>query len=356
MIYGLKKGDDFLNNWVTGEKEFLQTLHKRMGSSGLQWRDDCIVRPITSELSLVYSIDSLNRKPSNNRANDSRSFGKWIASIIANDVIACGVAPKGLALDIGLSAFHDEADLCDFVDGVLDVCSCYNMNYEGGNLNRGTFIGGVSWGVSAPERIIRREGAQDGSILLATARIGLGWAIEVLQQINECDHILLDKELEYEISHFKDNPVVNLNAYQEIWELGVIDCGMDLTDGIIEFGYEIFERTGLGVVFSPGNPHELVKYVSSILQIDPDDMMFEPGYDTPYAHGWCIQKQNIEIVCSNLNKYSIPYTILGEVTRNVSGVYRKKGDHLKQLPRYWDDKAKSESSYELWRKNILDTV
>lgn len=342
-----------MTSWNIGEKEFLINLHKRLGHSGLDWRDDCIIRPLTPDISIVYSLDSLQRKPSNNRANDSRAFGKWISALIVNDVIACGVLPKGLALDIGLSAFQNEADLFEFIDGVLDVCHHYNMTYEGGNLNRGDFIGGVSWGISNPDAIIRREGAKDGSILLATARIGLGWAIDLLQRIDDRGHHIIDEQMAYEIAHFKDNPVINLNAFEEIWKLDVIECGMDLTDGIIEFGFEIFDRTGLGVILSPSNPHKIVEYVSSILHIDPQDIMFDPGYDTPYAHGWCIKKVNVDIVCSILTKHSIPYTILGEVTHEVSGVYRKTGESLKPLPRFWDDKVKGSSNYEQWQKNII---
>lgn len=342
-----------MNNWKTGEKEFLQSLHEKIGSYKLYWRDDCIVQPINSELSLVYSLDSLDRAPSNNRANDSKSTGKWVTSIIANDVIACGVAPRGISLDIGISSFCDEDDIYNFIDGVLDVCSYYNMKYEGGNLNRGTFIGGMSWGLSKTNAIIRREGAQDNSILLAPTQIGLGWSIELMQKCKDFRQDVLDDELIREIRFFKENPVVNLQAFQEIWNLGVIDCGMDLTDGIIEFGYEIYDRTGLGVVFSPNNPHKLVKYIASLLHIDFDDVMFDPGYDTPYAHGWCIQKTNVGLVCNILNKYNIPYTILGEVTKNVAGVYRKKGCDIKPLPRFWDDKIKKESNYELWKRNIL---
>lgn len=149
-----------MNNWKTGEKEFLQSLHERIGSSKLCWRDDCIVKSVTPELSLVYSLDSLDRTPSNNRANDSRSTGKWVASVISNDVIACGAAPAGLALNIGITSFCNENDMYDFIDGVMDVCAQYNMKYEGGDLNRGTFIGGVSWGLLRTDAIIRREGAQ----------------------------------------------------------------------------------------------------------------------------------------------------------------------------------------------------
>ncbi len=342
-----------MRRWGIGEKEFLETLHRRMGTKGLAWRDDCMIKQINPNQCLVYSIDSLNRAPSRNRANDSRSFGKWISSLIINDVIACGTVPKGLALDIGLDSFLDEDDISMFVEGVLNVCSVYHMEYEGGNLNRGSFVGGVAWGISAPDAVIRRSGARDGSVLLATAHIGFGWAVELLHHYGYKKEVLLDFELLSEIEQFRDNPVIHLEAFQKIWELKVIECGMDLTDGIIEFGYEIYDRTGLGVIFSPTPTHRLVKATADILGIDPECIMFEPGYDTPYSHGWCIPETCIAQVCEILCRNRVPYTVLGRVTSSVSGVFQKKGAQLRPLPRYWDDKMNAGSSFEHWKESIL---
>lgn len=342
-----------MRRWNTGEKEFLQALHQRMGTSGLSWRDDCIIKQINPGQCLVYSIDSLNRAPSRNRANDTRSFGKWIASLIANDVIACGTAPRGLALDIGLASFLDEDDFNLFIDGVMEVCSAYHMEYEGGNLNRGTFVGGMAWGISTPGSVIRRSGARNGSVLLATAHIGFGWAVELLHHYGYREESLLDDMLQSEIAQFKDHPIIHLEAFREIWKLNVIECGMDLTDGIIEFGYEIYDRTGLGVIFSPSPIHRLVKTTASILKIDPACIMFEPGYDTPYSHGWCIPEGYIDQVCEILCRHQVPHTILGRVTDSVSGVFQKNGTRLKSLPRYWDDKLNTGSCFDQWKDNIL---
>lgn len=343
-----------MKNWELGEKEFLFALHKRMGNSGLSWRDDCIERRITPDLSLVYSIDSTQRKLSHNGGNDPRAFGKWAASIVASDVIACGVAPKGLALDVGIAAFQSNDELFSFFDGVLDVCSQYKMTYEGGNMNRSSFICGVAWGTQTPNKIIHRDGARDGSVLIATAPIGLGWAIELFRSMDDIFRgISIPSELLYWVENYKDNVVINLDAFQKIWELGVIDCGMDLTDGIIEFGYEIHDRTSLGVVFSPASPHPFVKFVADHLKIDPTDIMFELGYDTPLSHGWCILKEHVPIVLDILQKYNVSFTILGKVTHEVSGVYRETKSGLSRLPRYWDDKFKNGTNFELWEENIL---
>ena len=342
-----------MNGWELGEKEFLVELHKKLGNAGLSWRDDCIEKQIAPDLSLVYSIDSISQRLSHNQSGSPKTLGKWAASVIASDVIACGVAPQGLALDIGSGAFQNEREILDFVDGVIEVCSCYGMNYEGGNMNKGTYIGGVSWGIAAPNEVIHRDGAKLDSILLATAPIGLGWAMELLQRDNALKTVSIPNELIDVIHTYKEMPIVDLAAFQEVWKLDVIDCGMDLTDGIIEFGYEIFDRTGFGVVFLPQKPHSLVRHVASLLNIKPEDIMFEPGFDTPFAHGWCIQKDNLASVKSVLEKRCVPYTILGEVTDKVSGVYRRNGSKLVALPRYWDDKLKNESSYDSWVKNIM---
>lgn len=341
------------NEWKLGEKEFLLSLHEKLGNAGFAWRDDCVERRITSDMSLVYSIDSMSRKLSHDRSDDARMFGKWVAAVISNDVIACGVSPKGLSLDIGLSAFKNEDEIYEFVEGVLDVCAQYHMKYEGGNLSRSHFVGGVSWGVSASDAIIHREGAKNNCVLLATASIGLGWAVELFRTVEVLKEASIPAEMVTIIDSYKENPVINMTAFQEIWSRDLIECGMDLSDGIIEFGYEIFDRTGLGVIFQPQSPHIVVEYAASLLDIEPEDIMFEPGYDTPFAHGWCIKKDKIEIVLAILKKYKVPYTMIGDVCDHISGVYRKKGNELISLPRYWDDKMKDEPNYDLWLRSIL---
>lgn len=341
------------NRWEIGEKEFLLSLHRRLGNIGLGWRDDCIERRIDGDLSLVYSIDSMNRKLSHNKSDDVKAFGRWAAAVISNDVVACGVRPRGLALDIGVNLFNSEDEIYGFVEGVLEVCTQYNMDYEGGNLSSSSYISGVSWGISEPDAIIHRDGARDNSILIATAPIGVGWAIELLRTVGDLKQAHIPAELVKTVDFYKENPVINMSAFQEIWNLKLIECGMDLSDGIIEFGYEIYDRTGLGVVFHPQDPHKIVEFVASLLHVDPEDIMYEPGYDTPLAHGWCIKKENINTVLAILKKYKVPYTIMGDVCDTVSGVYRKRGDALMPLPRYWDDKMKDESRYDSWLKNIL---
>lgn len=342
--------------WKSGEKEFLVALHQKLGHSGFDWRDDCVISEIAPDLCLVYSVDSSRRWLSHDRKGDAAVFGRWVASTITSDVIACGVVPRGLALDVGLRAFQDEEDFNLFLKGVLDVCSEYGVKYEGGNLNRSNLVSGVSWGISRPSRIIKRNGAQKNSVLLVTAPIGVGWAYELLRRREECIPGSLNRvpeELVKFAKSYKEKVTINLTAFKEVWGTDVIDCGMDTTDGILEFAYEIYERSGLGVIINPVNLHSFIQYTASVLHISPIDIILEPGYDTPLSHGWCIRKQNLKKVVSILEEFNVPYTIIGEVTDQIAGVYQQRDSGLRPAPRFWDDKCRNETSFKIWEKTVL---
>ncbi|MDR0313692.1 MAG: hypothetical protein LBI14_08840 [Treponema sp.] len=336
-------------SWENGEKEFLKKLFKFMNVQGDEWRDDSIIVPISESISLAYSIDNVSQIY--NMPNREKSFicyGRWAASVISNDIIACGIAPKGLALDVGMDGFTEEDFFC-FVQGVLDVCNKYGMKYEGGNLNTGKNVSGISWGLSDASKIISRSGARDNSILLATCNVGTGWAIKLLGE-DIRNITCYSKELET----YKETPMVNLDLFKEIWDLDVVLCGMDLTDGIIEFGYEIFERTGLGVVFDFSNNYsKFLEETSEVLTVPIDALRFEPGYDTPFAHGWCISEDNLGKVIEVFKKYKIDFTILGRVDSHYNGVFYSSKNNLKQLPKYWDDKVRSYGGIKSWRSTIL---
>ena len=347
------------SSWQYGEKEFLVNLHKQMDSQGLDWRDDAIVTPISENLSLLYSIDNVSIiKELATPEETMIAYGKWAASVICNDIIACGTLPKGLALDVGIGNMDEDGFNC-FVKGVLDVCRKYATNYEGGNINTSDTVSGIAWGTSEPERIIRRRGAREGAVLFATTDIGIGWTKRLLRKYASEQGMSLSclegitPHLEL-LDNYQNDPCVNIELFKEIWDLDIIQCGMDLTDGIIELGYEIFDRTNLGVVFDfRGKVHPLLQAASDVLNYTSDAFHFEPGYDTPYAHGWCIDERDLHKAICTFEKYNAPYTILGYTSSDVDGVTYNAGNSLRSLPRYWDDKIINRGSIDNWEKIIL---
>lgn len=333
-----------------GEKEFLRTLGEVLHpDQALAWRDDCVITDLGSGASLVYSMD----RPENifqtaDRNQDLRAFGRWSAAIVSNDVIACGASPRSISFDVGLEELPP-TDLLIWAQGVLEVCARYGMRYEGGNLAAGRGVSGTAWGLQRSDRVIRRSGARDRSVLIATAAIGTGWAVKIWgesgQPLDRLGGLL----------HQKQAPFVNLAAFQEVWETGAILAGMDLTDGVIEFAYEIVEQSGLGVCLEPVRQQRwALDFVPEELGLPPEAFFFEPGYDTPFAHGWCVEHGAAERVLAILRSHGVQHTILGTVTSTLDGVYAKgRRGQLSQLPPYWDDKFKIRGSTARWRAEIL---
>lgn len=333
----------------SGEKEYLKRLGRLLHGPKLDWRDDCVIRSIDAERNLLYSIDRPEQIYSSGDTKfDIRRFGRWAAGLVANDVIACGGKPEGIAFDIGVKEFSADS-FEEWVAGVQDVCQQYSMNYEGGNLAPGTGVTGMSWGIAEKRSTIRRAGATEGAVLLATAELGVGWLARLWRSEGRAE-----RELGI-ISQYQDNPWINLHAFQDVWDLGVILCGMDLTDGVIEFGYEVFEQSGLGVVFDPQvESDSLVDTLYNQLGIPRKVGIFEPGYDTPFAHGWCIAARDVGRVRQALSRHGVKSMVLGSATNGVDGVFVRTGpDQVTRLPRYWDDVMVHRGSVERWRQEIL---
>ena len=135
-------------------------------------------------------------------------------------------------------------------------------------------------------------------------------------------------------------------------------CGMDLTDGLLEFGHEILEQSGYGVEFSPPlHLHEVVEVAAKQLGYPKEAFLFEPGYDTPFAHGWCISKPCLQNVQNILDGSGIPYSIVGTVSsEHKSVVFRSRNGRLIDLPRYWDDVCLHRGSIEEWEKQIVSII
>lgn len=333
--------------WKHNEKEFLVQLFSKMGKHDLTWRDDAIIVPIKENMTLLYSIDNAeliyNYK---NPVKNMRCYGRWASALVANDIIACGVQPTGIAFDFGIKGKSEE-DFMNFTDGVLDVCKYYGMQYEGGNINTTESVSGIAWGITEKKSIIRRDGAQDGDILIITCDLGIGWATKLLE----------NKSIVSEMKDYKEFPVINIELFRKIWDKNVIHCGMDLTDGIVEFAYEITDRTGYGIVLNMDEEKsDYITKASIKLGIPEIALRLDPGYDTPYAHGWCIDPADLEEIVEIFKKFHVEYTIAGYVDATEKGVMLETQGKRISVPKYWDDIVQCRGSIQAWEEVILSLL
>lgn len=334
---------------MTGEKEFIRRLQREvLGRSDLAWRDDCIFASIAPGVSLLYSIDRPEMIFGPQR-DAMRRNGRWSAAVVANDVIACGQRPRGIAFDVGASTADTEG-LLEWSRGVVDVCEAYGMTYEGGNVGTGHSISGVCWATASDDTIIRRRGAQEGDVILVTAAIGTGWSTRVWEahRPGEVDRVSA-------FSSYKEWPIVRLDTFEQIWKLGCINAGMDLTDGLIEFAFELLEQSHVGVELQlPARLPNGLQFVADELDLPAEAFFLEAGYDTPFAHGWAVDGGALNDVESILKTAGVSYTVVGQVVDASRGAtLRKATGERVTLPRYWDDAMRHRGSVETWEHTIL---
>lgn len=331
------------------EKDFLKQLHERLGSgAAANWRDDCVVRSI-GESFLVYSIDRPEMiRHTADRAEDLRHFGRWSAALTASDVIAEGARPVGISFDVGRDVFESGDEFLLWAEGVQDVCRVYGMKYEGGNLGTGSAVVGVSYGFT--RRPIRRRGSVEGDFILVTYPLGTGWAKRLLSSQGK----IRERTAFAELMTHQDEPWVNIDAFERVWNEGLVNSGMDLTDGVIEFGFEISEQDGLGVLLTePESIIPCLREAAEVLQVPVFSLLLEPGYDAPLNHAWTVSPENLTRVQELLGANGIIYTVIGRTTR-AGRVEIEIGDRRVAAPRYWDDVFEHRGSVERWRSDILE--
>src|SRR4051794_9448584 len=108
-----------------GEKELLTGFYRDvLGQQGLDWRNDAAAIPLRDDLVFVYSVDRPAFIRGRQGSDSLRYHGRWASGVIANDIVACGVRPKGISFDVGMGDLSDD-DFYAFGRGVLDVCGAY---------------------------------------------------------------------------------------------------------------------------------------------------------------------------------------------------------------------------------------
>ena len=136
------------------EKQFIEEVLGPMASTAAGENFDDAVIIDLAELTgqpeapfLVYSID----QPSFVRHADSnfdafRYYGRWIAGVTCNDIIAMGGRCRGFSLALTAPLDTEVANVQSLALGITDVLDLLGSKYEGGNLDRGPVSTvGLAW-------------------------------------------------------------------------------------------------------------------------------------------------------------------------------------------------------------------
>jgi thiamine monophosphate kinase len=359
------------------EKSFIQDVLSNFAvtASPAQF-DDAIVIDL-AELSgkpdagfLVYSMDQPSFiQHADPDLNPFRFYGRWVAGITCNDVIAMGARCRGFSLALAVPPETEVSDLESLMNGITDVLDRCGAIYEGGNLDNGNLSTvGCAWGVAPRSGIVRRSGARVGDVIAVTGELGFGWLEFQLRKHGLSHQIRPDDWQKFRA--YKSMPVGAAAAIAEVAEHGWFTSGMDLSDGLVEFLYTIRQRNDLGCIIdydllpvsqtSKENLPLLMKIidtqVTAVLIRDPALIALEPGYDSPLRHAFTLHSDTVEQARKIFALHDAELRVIGRVTHEPTVLLRREKTQT-EIPEFWDDKLRQESILAAWSsflKNFSD--
>ncbi|MCP4654909.1 MAG: hypothetical protein GY856_05765 [bacterium] len=349
-----------------GEKDF---LHEILGGVADTARreafDDCVVVDL-AELAgveglpyLVYSLDhpSFVRHPSKS-VSPHRFYGRWLAAVTCNDVVAMGARCRGFALDLAAPLDTGIADLQDLLAGIREVLDHYGASFEGGNFDANVLeTVGFCWGVVSRHALVRREGAQPGDWVAVTGILGQGWAEYLVRKRGLYEDI--DPATAATLKRYKEMPVAAHGPIARSAEERCLSSGMDLSDGLVEFLHTIAGRNACGVVIEverlPVSDATIaclpllaeVTSAPSILVNHPGTAALEPGWDSPLVHGFTVPPDRWEIAERLFTEAGCVLYRIGTVVE-APGVRLRIGEREINVPEFWDDQCRDGGLVVAW--------
>jgi thiamine-monophosphate kinase len=356
-----------LTDW--NEKQFIQeVLGCFATTAATDAFDDAVIVDLADLVGLpgapylVYSVDQPSFVRHADRDIDPfRFYGRWVAGVTCNDIIAMGARCRGFSLALAASEDTDAENIRSLAAGIVDVLRACGARYEGGNLDYGALgTVGVGWGVVPRHAVVRRSGARPGDRVVVTGEMGCGW-LEYHVRANALED-QLDPGDKEKFRRYKRMPVGAASAVAATAEKGLLTSGMDLSDGLVEYLYTLVSRGSVGCVIdasalpvSAATIRNLPLLCSvmpdsaDVLRRQPRLIAFDPGYDSPLLHGFTVRPEALPAAQQMFRDHGAELHDIGEVISDPVVLLADASRQI-EVPPFWDDQFREEETMAAWAK------
>ncbi|MFX1311223.1 MAG: thiamine-monophosphate kinase [Promethearchaeota archaeon] len=146
-------------------------------------RDDCFFYSLKNQSiqevepldTIIFNSDMLVSSTDVPSIMNFYQIGRKSILMNISDLVVKGIVPKGLIISLGLPRMMKLEEFRELMNGIIDYCLKWNLDYIGGDLNETNelIINPTVFGIQSNEHIIYRKGMKAGDLLISNGKFGL---------------------------------------------------------------------------------------------------------------------------------------------------------------------------------------
>jgi thiamine-monophosphate kinase len=291
--------------------------------------DDCAsIRPIQDEV-MVITMDPCPQPVITLLGENDPWYYGWFTMIISlSDLGAMGAKPLGVLLALEAENDMKVVDLDRFYEGINEAAKEFGCPVIGGNVKDAARFSCVSTALGSvhPGRMLRRNAAQPGDLVVVLGDMGIFWA----GIIYKLESLSLSPEESNTLLRNLRRPRPRIFEGRAVAEHGLAHCAMDSSDGLAACFYEIAKSSNVDIHlnFTGCQPHPLVSQVAEIAGIDFRKLMLSWG---DWELVITVPETNLDKLQQVMDDLNCPVAVVGKVAGGRGDVWFHDTTNLKRL-------------------------
>ncbi|MFX1393017.1 MAG: thiamine-monophosphate kinase [Promethearchaeota archaeon] len=137
--------------------------------------DKKLLSQIGKHIDLIFNTDMLVSTTDIPKQMNFYQIGRKAVLMNLSDLVVKGVKPRGIFISFGLYKELRLSNFRELMNGIVDYCVKWNMDYLGGDLNetKELVINPTIFGFHDRSKIIHRNGIKLGNLIIANGKFGL---------------------------------------------------------------------------------------------------------------------------------------------------------------------------------------
>lgn len=302
-----------------GELELLQLLQPHLAAASerllVPSGDDGAVWTPAAGRSVVATTDSLVEDVHFRRSDGDgglyRDLGWKLLAVSLSDIAAMGATPGPSFFAITLPSDWPVADLETLYDGLTECAGRWGSDLAGGNLSGGrvAVLTSMCLGEVAPDRVLRRGGAEAGWSLAVTGRLGAAAAaLRLLQEPGSAEASPIAGVTASWHTRLR-RPLPRLAEARALVDAGVRVC-LDVSDGVFLDSRRLL-REGLGLLIDA----DTLPLAEGLRESFPDAWLEMAGGGEDYELLFAGPPNTVQAACARIEALGTEALVIGRFDR-----------------------------------------